>query len=43
MLAAAMLERTRAAAMSGRFQRFKTTAAFDGTGRHPEWLRSASM
>ena len=34
----ALVERTRAAALSGKFEQFKTTARFDGTARHPEWM-----
>lgn len=35
---AALLQRTASAAAEGRFERFKTSAVFDGTARHPEWL-----
>ena len=35
---AKLLERTRQAAMTGKFEPFKTTARFDGTAHHPEWL-----
>lgn len=35
---AALLARTEPFAKSGRYERFKTSAAFDGTARHPEWL-----
>ncbi len=35
---AALLARTNAAASAGRFERFKTTNAFDGTARNPAWL-----
>jgi aryl-alcohol dehydrogenase-like predicted oxidoreductase len=35
---AALLDRTRDAAMTGRFEAFKTTARFDGTARQPDWL-----
>jgi predicted aldo/keto reductase-like oxidoreductase len=34
----ALLSRTAAAAAMGRYERFKTSAGFDGTARHPEWL-----
>jgi predicted aldo/keto reductase-like oxidoreductase len=34
----ALLGRTAKAAASGKFEQFKTTAHFDGTARHPEWL-----
>jgi aryl-alcohol dehydrogenase-like predicted oxidoreductase len=30
--------RTQAAAAGGRYELFKTSARFDGTARHPEWL-----
>jgi len=33
-----MLARTKAAAMGGVFEPFKTTSIFDGTAEHPEWL-----
>lgn len=35
---AALLDRTRAAALSGKFEGFKTGAEFDATARHPDWL-----
>jgi predicted aldo/keto reductase-like oxidoreductase len=35
---AALLKKTAQAASDGRFERFKTTAQFDATARHPEWL-----
>ncbi len=35
---ASLLRRTMQAAAEGRFERFKTTADFDGTARHPQWL-----
>jgi predicted aldo/keto reductase-like oxidoreductase len=34
----AMLARTREAALSGKFERFKTGTNFDGTARKPEWM-----
>ena len=34
----ALLAKTSAAAVSGRFEPFKTTSIFDGTAQHPEWL-----
>ncbi len=34
----ALLAKTSAAALSGRFEPFKTTSIFDGTAQHPEWL-----
>jgi predicted aldo/keto reductase-like oxidoreductase len=33
-----LLARTLEAAQSGRYELYKTTAHFDGTARHPEWL-----
>ena len=35
---AALLAKTQPLAISGRFELFKTTAHFDGTARHPDWL-----
>lgn len=35
---ASLLERTRQAAGEGQFELFKTSAVFDGTAKHPEWL-----
>ncbi len=34
----AMIAKTREAALSGKFELFKTSARFDGTARHPEWM-----
>jgi aryl-alcohol dehydrogenase-like predicted oxidoreductase len=34
----ALLARTRDAALSGKFERFKTTAQYDGTAHKPEWM-----
>ncbi len=34
----ALLARTAEAARSGRYERFKTGAVFDGTARNPQWL-----
>jgi predicted aldo/keto reductase-like oxidoreductase len=34
----ALLDRTKEAAMTGKFEPFKTTAQFDGTATHPEWM-----
>lgn len=34
----ALISKTREAAMSGKFERFKTSVQFDGTARHPEWM-----
>jgi hypothetical protein len=33
-----LLQRTAQAAANGQFELFKTTAVFDGTAKHPEWL-----
>ncbi|HEV2425703.1 MAG TPA: aldo/keto reductase [Terriglobia bacterium] len=33
-----LLARTKAAAMTGRYEPFKTTSDFDGTASHPQWL-----
>jgi len=33
-----LLAKTSAAALTGRFEPFKTTSIFDGTAQHPEWL-----
>lgn len=40
---AAMLERTKSAAMTGKFEPFKTTQHFDGTAHNPMWLGSSSL
>jgi hypothetical protein len=37
----ALLAKTASAAAEGRFERFKTTNAFDGTAQHPTWLGPA--
>jgi aryl-alcohol dehydrogenase-like predicted oxidoreductase len=34
----ALAERTKAAALSGKYEPFKTTTQFDGTARKPEWM-----
>jgi predicted aldo/keto reductase-like oxidoreductase len=34
----ALLAKTKEVAMTGRFEPFKTTAEFDGTAQHPEWM-----
>ncbi len=34
----ALVEKTRGAALSGRFELFKTTSVFDGTAQNPQWL-----
>jgi aryl-alcohol dehydrogenase-like predicted oxidoreductase len=38
-----LLGRTREAAMTGQYEKFKTSEHFDTTAKHPEYLRSASM
>ena len=38
-----LLGRTRAAAMSGKYERFKTGTVYDSTAHHPKWLKSASI
>jgi hypothetical protein len=35
---AALLAKTAPLAAAGKCERFKTSADFDGTARHPEWL-----
>lgn len=35
---AALLERTRSAAVKGRYELYKTSNKFDGTAKNPEWL-----
>jgi aryl-alcohol dehydrogenase-like predicted oxidoreductase len=34
----ALVSKTKAAALTGKFEPFKTTAQFDGTATHPEWM-----
>jgi hypothetical protein len=34
----ALVGKTREAAMSGKFELFKTATRFDGTAQHPEWM-----
>lgn len=34
----ALVAKTKQAAMTGKFEPFKTTAQFDGTATHPEWM-----
>lgn len=34
----ALLSKTKQAALTGKFEPFKTTAIFDGTATHPEWM-----
>jgi hypothetical protein len=35
---AGLLERTKAAALTGDFEKFKTGAQFDATARNPDWI-----
>jgi aryl-alcohol dehydrogenase-like predicted oxidoreductase len=35
---AALLEKTKKPAMTGRYEPFKTNTMFDGTAEHPEWM-----
>jgi hypothetical protein len=35
---AALLAKTKDAAMTGGFEPFKTTQQFDGTAQHPQWM-----
>ena len=35
---AALIARTREAALTGNFEQFKTGTRFDGTAQHPEWM-----
>jgi diketogulonate reductase-like aldo/keto reductase len=35
---ASLLERTRSAAMDGKYELYKTTTRFDGTQQHPNWI-----
>jgi hypothetical protein len=39
----ALLERTAPHAQDGKWERFKTTQAFDGTEQHKHWLTSARL
>jgi len=39
----ALLDRTKEFAKDGRFERFKTSAQFDGTQKNPHWLEKASI
>jgi hypothetical protein len=34
----ALVAKTKQAALTGKFEPFKTTAQFDGTATHPEWM-----
>jgi hypothetical protein len=35
---AALLKKTREAALTGKYEKFKTGVQYDGTAKHPEWL-----
>ena len=35
---AALLEKTKPLALTGRYEPFKTNTMFDGTAEHPEWM-----
>jgi uncharacterized protein len=39
---AALISKTQDAALAGKYELFKTTAHFDTTARHPDWLGSDS-
>ena len=39
----ALLARTREAAMTGKYEKFKTSDFFDGTAKHPGWLEKAEI
>src|SRR3954470_8691884 len=34
----ALMDKTRQAALTGKFERFKTSTQFDGTARNPQWM-----
>jgi hypothetical protein len=34
----AIVSKTKEAAMTGKFEAFKTTMQYDGTAQHPEWM-----
>ncbi|WXB00361.1 aldo/keto reductase [Pendulispora brunnea] len=40
---AALLEKTRAAAAEGKYEKFKTSEQFDGTVKNPKWLETATI
>ena len=42
-LVVALLDKTKAAAQDGRFERFKTSTQYDGTQKNPHWLEKASI
>jgi len=37
----AILAKTKTAAMTGKFEKFKTDSRFDATAKNPEWLGTA--
>ncbi|HVR63172.1 MAG TPA: aldo/keto reductase [Polyangia bacterium] len=39
----ALLDRTKAAATAGAWEKYKTSDMFDGTAQHPWWLETASL
>jgi hypothetical protein len=39
----ALLEKTRAVADGGKYERFKSSAYFDSTAKHPHWLEGAKI
>jgi len=39
----ALLERTKPAAVAGKYELFKTASKFDGTAEHPHWLEHAAL
>ena len=39
---ARLIAKTENAALEGKYELFKTTAHFDTTARHPDWLGSGS-
>jgi predicted aldo/keto reductase-like oxidoreductase len=39
----ALLDKTRDAAMEGKYERFKSSEYFDSTAKHPHWLEDAKI
>jgi uncharacterized protein len=39
----ALLDKTRDAAMEGKFERFNSSEYFDSTAKHPPWLEDAKI
>ena len=39
----ALLDRTRPAALAGKYEKFKTSQTYDSTAKHPEWLSEAKI